>query len=240
MADQRLCVFQYDNRDDATLGEQARLMARNRELCDEDPRCRYHELRHPNERPVYWEKVFAGAEMLDEHPQCDVVAYMDSDAVFHTSPSHLMDAFPADKHFFATPCPYNKVFNAGVWAVRNTPKGRDIVDRWMALYDEKLWHRDPQTGAFNCVPYEGTDAQVCKWAGAAYEQGAFLPLLETFASDIHNDAWQTWNQHECGKEVPSSTEVCHFMWRSKPNIGAYLRAHGTSPSSSGMGSHVPR
>ena len=106
------------------------------------------------------------------HPECDTLAYLDSDAVINTSlPSKTFDL--AEKSFMCSDdvaldprklFSKRKPFNAGVWAVENSDAGRRIMQQWENAYPHEGWtHR--KDGTWSCVRSEHTDK--CMWAGHA-------------------------------------------------------------------------
>ena len=58
----------------------------------------------------------------------------------------------------------NDNFNAGVWVVKNTTKGVEIMDEWLKYYRKDLWNIT--NGKWSC--------KNCIWAKyPGYEQGVF-------------------------------------------------------------------
>ena len=51
-------------------------------------------------------------------------------------------------------------FNAGVWLVRNTPGGREVMESWLAQFHPEHWTRGS----------DGKWRTSRMWAGTAYEQ----------------------------------------------------------------------
>lgn len=249
MTGSHLCVVQYDNRSEEKLGDQSLLMHRNEELCQRDSACSYFNLKYDADKPVYWEKVFAVSNVMEENPQCDVVAYIDSDAVMHTSPdvftkdfgdsSFLMSNDPSMARMLSDelkdmmkledddilPNEMFPPFNAGVWAVRNTSKGKEIMQEWKSLYDPSKWFVD-ETGEWNC-------GRGCKYAGENYEQGAFTTVIDKYSDDMQQDSWRVWNNRLCSDTVAEEANVCHFAGFHKMNISKYVEVHIASPGSGG-------
>lgn len=224
-ARRRVCLFQWDNRDDATLGDQARLMERNRLTCVGLENCAYFRTQEPSpDRPVYWQKVFKTRELMHAHPECDIIAYLDSDAVVRRTHVDFFDAKMGDKHALISDdvsrdrtkvWTRNKPFNAGVWAVRNTSQGRDIMQDWASLYDPAQWTRT-RDDRWTCG--------ACEWAGDAYEQGSFRRVLDgPNGRHIARVPFAELNNPDCNdrfKRLPA--DVCHFMADAKRGIDPYL------------------
>jgi hypothetical protein len=217
-----VCLFQWDNRTDAQLGAQAELMVENQKLCASLPNCTYYKTQAKEERPVYWEKVFQTNALLKAHPECDLVVYLDSDAVIRRPHLRFLDAMRPEQHFLASddtafdPAALflrPKPFNAGVWAVRNTVEGRDIMNDWESLYPSTRWRRDGDK--WSCPG--------CSWAGAAYEQGAFVNILRDRPDQVHlTSAARLNNMHCLDPRHAVAADVCHFMGDRKRDIREFL------------------
>jgi hypothetical protein len=65
-------------------------------------------------------------------------------------------------------------FNAGVWMVMNTPKGKEIMESWMNTYDSNTWKKNNRKWMTNG-----------EWSGSTYEQGSFREkVLPAFLDNI--------------------------------------------------------
>ena len=105
----------------------------------------------------YWRKVVAVRECLRD-TDCGACLYLDTDAVLN--PVHWkgladVEAFLAhgDRLMGFTPDMMTKVptrMNAGVFAVRNTPKAVDVVDAWWDEFPPGAW-RKKRDGKWKCV-----------------------------------------------------------------------------------------
>lgn len=218
--DELICLLQYDNRTDERLGAQADLMNLNRELCDSLDNCNYHKIQEEAERPVYWEKVFRANKLMKDHPECDVVAYLDSDAHVRRGNVDFFSKMMGDKDFLSSDDVAfdfhgRKPFNAGVWAVRNTNKGRQIMNDWEILYEGSRWKKNEETGEWHCPK--------CNWAGSSYEQGSFSHVLKRHGGSIETVSYKELNNHRCNvpqKEIQAS--VCHFLGEKKEHIPDYI------------------
>ena len=105
-----------------------------------------------------------------------------------------------------------------MWAVKNDDAGRRIMQQWENAYPHEGWtHRED--GTWSCVPSKHTDK--CIWAGQAYEQGQFEPILSEHRPDIRRVSWRQINNHMCASHG-NDADVCHFMGGKKENIQAYL------------------
>lgn len=229
MSTEKLCIVQYDDRSDEKLGIMKRLMHRNQSICELSENCEYRRYAHPaTNRPVYWEKVLAVKDHMERNPHCSTVAYLDSDAVINSEAVDDIFQVHDDKHFLYTN-DYNwpldpfhhfrsgSKFNAGVFAVRNTPIGRKIMQNWSDGYDASYWKKTDQN--WKCA----VNSPDCWWSSTAYEQGMFL---KTSLHDKRNlqfvPAYQ-FNNNKCDRlEDMKKADVCHFYGSSKKNIPEFL------------------
>lgn len=157
-----LCLVQHDDRTDKEISPHlVSLLDLNRAVCQSDPSCRLLLTRTSLNKEVepHWQKLFAVQAALQEG--CQHAVWLDTDAIVHTSePRRLLEAFPAGTSFFSNadppaiytmrffrgmPSNWNPAtqpvqpFNAGVWGVRNTARGRALMDAWIGLYPSNLW-----------------------------------------------------------------------------------------------------
>ena len=194
-------------------------MEMNRIKCEDSAHCAYFHLSHPNTRPVYWENVFAVDDVMKSHPRCDVVAFIDSDAVLTRDDANVFVARMGDKDFLGSNDPAGlldrKPFNAGVWAVRNNESGRQIMHEWKESYRPERW--ESTEAGWECK-------EQCKWAGPSYEQGAFEDVLQRHKEDVEMTSWTQLNNKLCGTPLSAFTspDVCHFMGIFKSTIPRYL------------------
>jgi hypothetical protein len=129
--------------------------------------------RGPSGVPPYWWKVLVLRDLMLERPDVSLFLWLDSDAFLiprsRTHPANLAARFPEDDLFVGPDAPilHGMTFNAGAFLVRNSPRGRSLMQRWADLYDPKLWI-ETKPGIFMTPG---------PWAGSAYEQGAFAEHL---------------------------------------------------------------
>jgi hypothetical protein len=222
----RLCVVQFDTRPLEHMDPLARVfLDSNRERCGADARCTYI-YSNTSSYPPYWAKVEKVLQSLDR-PECDASLFLDADAVYrsHLAPSRWAAAIAGDVAV-AKDCAF--AFNAGVFLIRRTPKGRAIASEWLALFERSrrkwlcsggqgsgVWEptlrrlggarRQRADGAHKlCVSGTWQCYGDCKWAGADYEQGAFAEIiLPKHRADIHVVPMSTFNDMKgrCGGDV---------------------------------------
>ena len=147
-----LCVVQFEERSDAEAGRA--LPALNAQSCAAVPGCRHLYSRRPAEVEPHWQKVLEMQRAL-EVERCGVALWLDTDAVLASNTSivgavrllgeeHDMLISP-DTHHGGHPDP----FNAGVWAVRDTPTSRQILRYWMRRYRADAWWKDGARPGWN-------------------------------------------------------------------------------------------
>lgn len=225
MDSEHICIVQYDDRSEEELGHQAELMKQNEKLCKEkSSSCTYFNLKYNADKPIYWEKVFVTSDVMKSNPQCDIVAYLDSDAVMNTSPDMFADAMK-NSDFLLTDDPsldpkklwtQLKPFNAGVWAVRNSETGIQIMEEWKNAYNPDMWWKNAKN--------RWTCGLTCEWGGPAYEQGAFVSVINDHCESMRKESWKVWNNKLCDSDIPSDALVCHFMGGHKRSIPKYIQS----------------
>jgi hypothetical protein len=118
--------------------------------------------------PPYWQKVFLIRDLL-ETGEYDHIVWLDSDAFPHPhSPS--IEEFcgnDLDKyHLIAAQDMNSTGVNAGVWIVRRSEIGLDLMRSWALSYPQDNWKYR-----------EGKWLTDGKWAGEDYEQGQLIRLV---------------------------------------------------------------
>jgi hypothetical protein len=134
--------------------------------------------------PPWWVKVELTQRLLAERDPTDLgraryggVLWLDMDAIVRSNEESLEDfwaraARPGTSFLLApdepgAPDEYGAPFCAGVWAVRNLPRGRALIDAWRSLFPPAEW----------TFTAEGTWSSRGVWAGPTYEQGALSWFL---------------------------------------------------------------
>jgi hypothetical protein len=180
--------------------------------------------------PPWWRKVFFVQELL---PHYDAVMWVDTDAT-------IVGDFPfkqlfQDGHFAFSPNPpmlnnpalsmLSAPFCAGVWAVRNTPEGRALMDLWASAYKPEHWTLD---GA-------GTWRGAGAYGGAAYEQGAFelniyrCSELNAWLQELpaHVMNYLAKPDHALsGRSCPSDVFAVHYWKGNRRHINTHFPAAG--------------
>ncbi len=129
--------------------------------------------------PPYWAKVKC---VKDKLAQYRGVLWIDTDACIINKKLSFDNAFDSDKDFTFSPDGpwFEGNMNAGVWFVRNTEMGREIIDKWFEQYNKGDWKKD-KSGKWSS---SGT------WAGKTYEQGAFSDIiLPKYKNNMDERPW---------------------------------------------------
>ena len=76
-------------------------------------------------------------QMMEEHPEAEVVCWIDADAIFHKFPEKIY----SNKQELAVcilpiPSKGKEELLSGLMGVRNTPKMRDVLDKWIKAMDK--------------------------------------------------------------------------------------------------------
>lgn len=174
-------VVQYDNRQ--IPDHYKKLIEINREYC----KVHKYEYIFKNEEfdlPPWWIKVKVCLDVLLTNKYNGVI-WMDTDASIFDC-SQTVDDFTKDptKHFFISrdPIEWTGIVNAGVWIVKNTPIGQNIMKDWFNLYNKEKWVK---TGTSWSINNNLSDIDK-RWAGINYEQGSFTEvLLPKYKDSIH-------------------------------------------------------
>jgi hypothetical protein len=215
-------IVQYEDR---PLGNFGPLVSRNKQYAER------HKIHHIfvkkgyEEYPPWWRKVFLVKELLTHY---EAIMWVDSDASIVGS-FHFKDLF-RDRHFVLSPNPpmldneslsmFSAPFCAGVWAVRSSPQGIALMERWAQLYEKKNWKVEGN----NWTHLQGI------YAGIAYEQGAFeMGIWRTvdFANWIHNLPSRTLNYlpkqdfKVKGKSCPSDVFAVHYWKGNRSHISQH-------------------
>jgi hypothetical protein len=207
-----MLLLQYDDRDTKEFEE---LIKQNKNYAYAMGMNYLNAQRGYESIPPWWRKVFLARELLSCH---DGVLWVDTDAAIVSSlhPSDLLK----DKHFIYSPNPpmlnnpslgmLSAPFCAGIWAVKNSPEGRQIMDAWINCYNANHWKKTDKG-------WKGEGA----YAGYAYEQGAFelaivrcqdfQPWIQSYPSHVLNYLPKDDTKLD-GTACPSTVFAVHY-WK---------------------------
>ena len=251
-----LCLVQYDDRVNTPQHSLGRGRAHNRALCQASHfPCNFlteADLSLPALPgwPVFWLKV-AIIQQLLEYRSCAMVIWLDSDVLIHSDSSgsriSALTGLLSNKSMFisANPPCWNMhssgAFCAGVFGIRRSAIGLQLVRDWMALYPRSAWLPWTNSSASNASDASNASKanvrssswacnlgrKKCIWSGPQYEQGAFAKwLLPRYREAVEEVS-------SCKLNIPCTTRgeatrrgalTCHFMGRTKSLIGQYLRS----------------
>jgi hypothetical protein len=205
----KVAVIQFDNRPFDKLGLMPFLLQRNKAYAARHGYQYRFIATQTVDLPTYWLKPHLVAEHLAAG--FDAVAWIDTDAVFHDLDRRIEPLLATgeamigagDNPFWASP------LNTGVFFAQGAA-GLALMRRWSALFAQTGWRRTE-------------DAWICDdtWAGASYEQGAFVEHLldDTLAGgEIRLVDWRVL-------QAPFPVDgafTLHFAGEFKRNLAAYL------------------
>lgn len=176
----------------------------------------------PDDMPPYWQKVRAVQDIL-KTTDADAVMWLDTDATLVDErafngllPGNAVFVLSSDTPRLA----WGACFCAGVWGVRNSAKGKELISKWLAEYEKvaSSWSKVQQNGK---TVWKTSGA----WAGVTYEQGNFTervwPLYAPFVQHLPWQEFQTGRDWNDGDDLPRRTlhfagkegrlELCRFL-----------------------------
>lgn len=206
-------MVQYDDRDLATYNPALNtIRERNERLSTQHPKFTY-SFYTKSELPPWWVKVQVVKDKLTEIPEGDYVLWLDTDACIDKYDelhalvaSSVMTIASSSKPNWSC-----RIFNAGVWCIRNCDTGKAIMECWFDLFYPEFFRRD-ETGEWKWLH---------KYAGWSFEQGAFsLNVYDKFKEHINKVCW-TWIQNRF-PDIPEHTLVHHFSRDKHEPILEYI------------------
>jgi len=135
--------------------------------------------------PPYWVKVKAMKDIIEKE-NVSGVFWIDTDAVVYRPQKTLDSFFETNTHMaLAHDPPWwgHGSFNAGVFGIKNTAEGKDILSKWWSKYDPSTWWKEGEAWKTSGG-----------WADYTYEQGAFKNLLPTIRTFVTVVPWETFQE----------------------------------------------
>jgi hypothetical protein len=161
--------------------------------------------------PPYWRKVAIVKKLLDTDEYKGIL-WLDTDAVIYNQLISLDCVGDTLKHFIkAINSGGNQIFNAGVWSVKATDKGKKIMKKWMDMYDPSKWKHEGKAWTT-----EGA------WAGDVYEQGSFAYKVVPEHRDNINTTDESFLQGVYQNNKNSDVFVYHFYNIFKSRREAFI------------------
>ena len=173
---QSWAIVQYDDRPLSKAYQE--LVERNKHYCGR------HNYEHAfinsgyEDLPPYWRKVRCVKDKLFTDKYKGIL-WLDTDAGVVQLDKTLDSLIEPNRDFYMSGDLYgvykdSHSFNAGVWAVMNTPKGKEIMEHWMNTYDANQWKKN-----------NGKWSTTSAWSGSTYEQGSFREkVLPVFLDNL--------------------------------------------------------
>lgn len=198
----KICILQYDDR----LLDEKLSHLKNLNMSY----CKIHNIDYRfytkvnKEIPPYWAKIYLLQKLL---PFFDYILWIDSDAtlVNINNLDFFISKIIENKDMVISgdmpPWVRNSPFNAGVFCVKNSKIGQEIVNEWMSKYNSKKWKKD-SSNKWKCR------GRACNWAGANYEQGSFVRyILPKYRDNIKTVSWKYINNPFYDKRTKA---IFHF------------------------------
>ena len=109
------------------------------------------------------------------------------------------------------PQPWDAKANTGVWAIRNTVGGRQIITEWLSNFPADKWTKD----------ISGNWHSTGQWANATYEQGNFI---ETILNKYHNNIDIISQNTIQANSLNPGAFIAHMAGHKKSDLGKLLNA----------------
>ena len=205
----RWAVVQYDDR---VLTEvELEFIYRNSVYCDKHGYDYIFVSEGYEKLPPYWRKTQLVKDLLMKDKYKGIL-WLDTDACIFDMDRKLSTLELANYDFYFSKDMHGSKFCAGVWMVKNTRIGKEIMTKWMDAYDPESWRK--KNGKWHT---ENT------WAGPMYEQGAFekqiLPEYIEHMKEYPHTMFQStdWTNPR--------TFILHFYFKIKDSCKKFLNAN---------------
>lgn len=209
-SNKKICIIQYDDRElDEKLSHLKNLNKTYCKLHNIDYRF-YNKVNV--DLPPYWIKVYLVQKLL---PSFDYVMWIDTDA--YLGNVHNLNQFIQrhieDKDFLLSsdmpPWVTHSPFNAGVFVVKNSEIGNNLINKWMSKFRPYKWKKN-KSNKWVCI------GNSCNWAGKNYEQGSFTKyIMPKYRPHIKEVSWSIINNPFYDK---AKNCIFHFAAEHKKNI----------------------
>ena len=210
-------IIQYDDRPLTELYN--RLIDRNKYYCNKHGYIYKFISSGYENLPPYWRKVKIVLDYLNSDKYKGIM-WLDTDATIFNFDIKLglFDSSNNTKSFYKSINSVgNKIFNAGVWIVKNTIQGKQIMNDWMNLYDPNTWYK--KNGAWHTNGY---------WADIDYEQGSFafkvIPKYNNNIKTLNEPFLQGLNKNGANAKA-GKIFVLYFYSNNKEKIEPFLKSH---------------
>jgi len=144
------------------------------------------------------------------------ILWLDTDAVI-VQPNRTLDSFFSDtdnKHMVISRDTVkwgHGEFNAGVWIIKNSDEGRQLMKEWMETYQPDTWWLE-----------NGVWKSSGPWSDFTYEQGSFIKyMIPKRNSWIHYVDWDVFQD----VQPTEKSFALHFSASQKDYRDGFLARH---------------
>jgi len=221
-------IVQYDDRN---IDMFQQLIAKNKEYCKLNNINYIFYNKGWEQYPPWWRKVFLVRQLLQNY---EAVMWVDTDAAIVGS-EHFKYLFGSNtKHFVLSPNPpmlemhslsmFSAPFCAGIWAVKSTPEGKTLMDRWIGGYDESKWQKNGEEWKHTSGLY----------GGGAYEQGYFelgIWRCKDYEPFLENKPYHVLNylprpdNNLSGNKCPKDVFAIHYWKGNRSHIKDHWKTY---------------
>ena len=214
-------VVQYDNREffeafhnieEFKYSDYKKLVNVNEKFCKENNYDYMFSSENYNISP-YWIKVKIINDLINTpDSKYKGFIWLDTDAVIvNKNTRKNIKSIISDKSFYIAPDHVKftpNMLNCGSFFVKNTPEGKELMNKWMDGYDPKRWSKNGSSWS--------TDGP---WVGITYEQGYFNQvILPKYEDQIEILPWKYLQNDD--PDDPE-TIITHFAGGYKETINKY-------------------
>jgi hypothetical protein len=191
-----LAIVQYDDRELSKIDQD--LMARNQAYCKKHGYEYIFVSEGYDNLPPYWRKTQLVKDLLFTDKYSGIL-WLDTDACVFDMDRKLSTIELAKYYFYFSKDMHGSKFCAGVWMVKNSRIGKEIMTKWIDAYNPESWRNKNGVWRTNNT-----------WAGPMYEQGAFekhiLPHYIKYMKEYPHTMLQSidWNNPD--------TFILHFYY----------------------------
>lgn len=178
--------------------------------------------------PPWWRKVFLLRDLIKQYPWVHYFMWIDSDAAFvkqrYIPVGHLFEENQGVIHAGTDPIPeVMGRLNAGVFAIRNCPLGRQFVKEWISYFRPETWCSTNVNPNCNFKLDLGAWRTTGEWGQETFEQGIMNQLAQKDMYKAHVVAYEphffseldaskvSFVQHMMGKSIEDRLQTFRLV-----------------------------